>query len=137
MPAHSMNDQVIATGGRLVWVLNRDHQEYREDYNGTMIVVPPNNEKKVKMPFLDARKFLARGKAPAQYQPDGRRLVGPKSLYTEEIPEELEKEDRKLRGLPDTHKCMICNEEFDKAKALNMHVIRRHPDAEPGSKAIE
>lgn len=120
------------TGTRLVWVLNRDSRPYKEDYNGTLIVVPPNNEKKVKMPFLEARKFLSRGKPPAVYLPNGEVVTGPKALYTEEIAAEVEKE----KPVVDTDtKCMICNSVFDSPKALQIHVGRMHKDAEPGAKA--
>ena len=130
MPAETV-DNIKPTGSRLVWVLNRDVNPYRENFNGTDVVIPPNHEKRVKMPFLEARQFLRIGKPKAEYTPTGIVLRGPKALYTEEIQEEIEKENASLEGTTKKMTCMICMKKFDSKKALGMHVMRAHPDAEP------
>lgn len=120
------------TVSRLVWVLNRDSEWYREDFNGRTIEVPPNHEKRLKMPFLEARRFLSRGKPMAEYTPTGVRVRGPKALYTEEIAEEIEREEKILTKSPKVFKCMVCAKNFESQKGLGLHVMRAHPDAEPG-----
>ena len=124
------------TTNRKVWVLNRDGQPYVEDFKGRKIVVPPNDEKKLKMPFLEARQFLGQPKQPAEQRADGTWITGPKALYTEEIEEEVEKAEKNAeqqeKGLATT--CMICEKKFDTEHALKIHVGRAHPDMEEVTK---
>lgn len=128
MPAETV-ENIKPTGSRLVWVLNRDSAPYTENYNGTTVTIPPNHEKSVKMPFLQARHFLSRGKPAAVYTPTGKVVRGPKALYIEEIQSEIEAEADRSDGMEKT--CMICMKKFQNKKALGMHVMRAHPDAEP------
>lgn len=80
------------TTNRLVWVLNRHHMAYTEEFKGELITIPPNEQRLVKMPFLEARSFLGRGKKPAKKNPDGSWINQPKALYTEEIQDEYERD---------------------------------------------
>lgn len=92
------------TTNRLVWVLNRHHMDYTEEFKGELITIPSNNQRLVKMPFLEARSFLGRGKKPAKKNPDGSWLNQPKALYTEEIQDEYE---RDLERISDHEKSIL------------------------------
>ena len=72
-------------GSRPVWILNRFHQPYVEDFKGKTIVIPAGERKEVTMPYLEAREFLGRGRPPATQKIDGTWDGVPKALYTHEL----------------------------------------------------
>jgi hypothetical protein len=137
-------DSDLSLGSRLVWVLNRDTEPYTEKFRDEFITVPPNKEKKVKMPFLEARQFLGQGKPPAEKDVEGNYLPGkrPKALYTIDLTvDELGGNSKtldvamKATEAAIANKCMICNKQMGSEYALKVHLANMHPDASPGVSA--
>lgn len=138
-----MAEQSTATVSRVaqrrVWVINNHTEEYTETFKNKTYVIPPNGEKKVLLPFLTARKFLAQGKPPAERHPrTGEWLHKPKALQTVELTEEERKSlDKGLDLAAESKKeenafknmCMICNKQFKTAPALKAHTTKDHPNA--------
>ena len=114
---------------RNVWVLNSDSVSYTEEFNGETIVVPPNNEKKVQMPYLEARRFLGRGRPPGEQDHMGNWIVRPKALRTEEI-SPVRAQDFDAATEASEHRCQICSREFGSLHGLKIHVSTQHPNAE-------
>lgn len=83
-------------GSRKVWVLNRDTEDYSEEFRGQTVTVPANMKKELLMPFLEARRFLGQPKAPANIKVDGTYDTRPKALLTVELTDE---EMEEIEGL--------------------------------------
>lgn len=126
---------------RKVWVLNRHlNKEYKEEYRGEIVSVPPANEKKLLMDLVSAEKFLARGSTPQFFANDGiTELSIGKPLYIQELTEEevkihdpknyafdAKKEEKELKAL-----CTVCGEQLPTQKGLQIHIARKHPDLSP------
>lgn len=125
---------------RKVWVLNRHvNKEYKEEYRGEVVTVPPANEKKLLLDLVSAEKFLSRGATPQFFANDGvTELSIGKPLYIQELTveevmkydpknaAELKKEERELKAL-----CTICGEQLPTPKGLATHITRKHPDLSP------
>ena len=80
---------------RKVWVLNRHlSKTYREEYRGSMIEVPPKEEKSILMDAIAAEKFLGRPTMPQDFAPNGDEISMGKPLYIKELAkDETEKYD--------------------------------------------
>lgn len=130
-------------GNRPVWVLNSFDKEYREVFRGEEIVVPPNNEKKVKMPFLAANRFLHQPVTPAELLrlPNGTYKGVPKALRIEELSDsDLRAEGKSVESLNKEAKeadnkakltCAICGVQSTSEKGLKIHTTKAHPEFEP------
>ena len=132
-------DTDLSSGHRLVWVLNSDTVPYTEKFKGDPITVPANNEKKLKMPYLEAREFLKQGKPLAQQASNGTYLIRPKALRTEELTAEEKKgtvneiiEATKPAAM--TNKCMVCGKDCGSEHGLKIHMANFHEGATPGDK---
>ena len=126
---------------RKVWVLNSWNQPYIEEFQGSKIVVPPNNEKKIHMNYIEARHFLGVTKYPAALRPDGTFEGTPKMLRTEEMSSEETEEitGKTIKDLRSEVKreeteaksaCPICGSGFKNLKGMEIHVARMHPEYE-------
>ena len=130
---------VSRISNRRVWVINHDKEEYVEKFKATTYRIPPNGEKKVLLPFLTARKFLAQGKPPAEQNPADRTwLVKPKALQTIELTEEERKKldgglnleaEAKKETEAFKNMCMICNKKLKTPAVFKAHMAKEHPDA--------
>lgn len=130
-------DTDLSSGSRLVWVLNRDHAPYTENYKGDPITIPPNNEKRVKMPYLEACQFLGQGKPLAKSDVNGNRIIGPKALYKLELTDAEKKgtineviEKQVEKSSPG--KCMVCGKDCSSEHGLKVHMANFHEGATPG-----
>lgn len=133
-----------ANTNRKVWVVNNGTQEYQEMFRGDNIVVPPNGEKKVLMPFLAARRFLGQPVVAAEQiqRPDGTFMGVPKMLETIEISIKEAKElfgtdEKKLaKEIKEQEEkaalmCALCGYQTTSPKGLKIHTTKEHPNREP------
>lgn len=85
-----------ASMSRLTWVLNRDSDSYKAEFQGMKIEIPGNSEKIGKhvrdggnlMEYLAARKFITDLKQPQRFTDRGEPVFGPKALYDKELTDE-------------------------------------------------
>ena len=96
--------QIDETGGRLVWVLNKDEKySYKGTFQNVTVEIPPGRQKIAKpytkggnlMPYIDARAFITDLKEPQDFVMDRNGKPQPifrtKELYDLELtPEEYE-----------------------------------------------
>ena len=123
---------------RKVWVLNRHTTApYVEDYRGTKIEVPPQEEKKVLMDLIMAEKFLSKPAQLQEYGADGHtELSIGKPLYIKDLTiDEMKIHDPKSLDEFETDEgkfsCTICGETLPTVKGLSLHTKRKHPDYTP------
>lgn len=88
MPAEHVQDTTKPITARKVFVINNGSQEYVESFKGTTYRIPPNGVKEILMPFLEARKFLARPNGLYQADNQGNVLDMGKPLATIELSDE-------------------------------------------------
>ena len=128
----------LADASRKVYVCNRYHEAYRETWKGREIVVPPNGEKELLMPVLEANRFLGRPTVVVtqnDLRPDGSFPQIPKALYIVELTRD---ERKKLEGKTDEdldkeknqklNLCSVCGDSFPTEKGLGLHVRFKHSD---------
>lgn len=125
---------------RKVWVLNRHlSKTYREEYRGSMIEVPPKEEKSILMDLITAEKFLGRPTMPQDFAPNGDEVSMGKPLYIKELTkDETEKYDPKAATWlnPDgidteKYRCTICGKLQDSDASLKDHLETFHPNYKP------
>ena len=123
----------VKWGRRPVYVVNSYHEEYREVFRGKEIVIPPNGERKVKMPYLMARRFLGQPVAIPETLPNGSIKGSPKSLQTIELShDELEREGFVPKKGKSANEllCPLCGFEGKTAQGLSVHIAKQHADAQ-------
>lgn len=116
---------------RPVWVINDYHEPYKEDFRGSEVVIPPNGEKKVKMPFVSARRFLGQPIGMPEQLPNGQFKSAPKMLRTLELPiDELAKLGYAKKEANNELMCPLCGIEAKTAQGLSVHIGKMHADAQ-------
>ena len=125
---------------RKVWVLNRHlSKTYREDYRGSMIEVPPKEEKSILMDLITAEKFLGRPTMPQDFTPGGDEISMGKPLYIKDLTkEEVEKYDPQAATWlgnvgqdAEKFRCTICSKLTDGDASLKNHLETFHPNYKP------
>lgn len=118
-----------------MWVVNWGSEEFRDHWKGREIVVPPNRQKTVKMPYLEAERYLSKGYPMPDTRPDGSHEFPPKALHILEMTDEeiamengttvaqVKAEKERVQSL---HTCATCGDDFDSRKGLEIHVGRTH-----------
>lgn len=121
---------------RKVWVLNKYHLDYRENFKGREIVVPANEKKEVLMPVLEANRFLSRVAVPPTILPNGQYDSIPKALYLAEMTDEerSEKEGKTVSEIAKEKKsqekllmCALCGDSMKDKAGLKRHTTLKHP----------
>ena len=125
---------------RKVWVLNRHlSKTYREEYRGSMIEVPPKEEKSILMDLITAEKFLSRPTMPQDNTPGGDEISMGKPLYIKDLSkEEVEKYDptsatwiNPTGADVEKFRCTICSKLNDSDASLKSHLETFHPNYKP------
>jgi len=125
--------------GRSVWILNRHkEQTYKQEFQGHLVEVPPNEERSVHMDYLDAEAFLSQPDRPQDFDNAGREVYMGKPLYIAEMTDEERgkydpryKEKAKETEVMMDFACTICGKKLNTEKGLFLHTKRTHPDMEP------
>jgi hypothetical protein len=142
MAIESAADNVIPDTNRKVWVINHHTETHKEDFRGSEMVIPPNGEKKVLMPYLAARRFLAQVTPLGEKLPNGQWKTPPKALETVELtpaermvidgitPEELAKNANAVEEALKLQ-CQICQFQAKDSRGLKIHMTKEHGDREP------
>jgi len=142
MPIESAAENIIPDTNRKVWVINHYSEEYKEEFRGATIKVPPDGQKKLLMPFLAARRFLGQVTPVGEQLPNGKWKDPPKALATVELtpaerkaidgisPEDLAKNadavEKALRL-----QCQICQFQAKDDRGLKIHTTKEHGDRTP------
>ena len=141
MPVQSMvNLPTDRPHRRKVWVLNRHlSKAYQEEFRGSTIAVPPNEEKSILMDLGAAEKFLGRPVMPQDFAPSGDEISMGKPLYIKELTkQEIEKYNPdaatwlKPEGTDaEKYRCTICGKIQDSDTSLKSHLETFHPNYKP------
>lgn len=144
----SENIQQVSTaftkiiGSRKVCVINLNDQPYVEEFKGENIVIPPNGERKVFMPFWKASKFKSSCIAPPAMDITGERVKGGMVKMIKVV--ELTEDERMKLGemTPDElaakqveaeealgNMCGQCGYQAKTVQGLKMHTTKNHPEA--------
>lgn len=126
-------------GSRKVCVINLDEKEYKEDFKGEIITIPPNGVRKVFMPFWKATKFKSSCIAPPMQDMTGDAIKGGmvKMIKVVELieserhelgeltPEDIQKQVIQAEAKK-TLTCVECGFEAKNAPGLVLHNSAKH-----------
>lgn len=88
MNVTSARDDISPATARLVWVRNSANIYYEEEFKGNALRIPPKGEKKVLMPIIEARRFLAQPNGKLYEEDNEGRVINiGKPLFTTELSE--------------------------------------------------
>ena len=124
---------------REVWVVNlHKTQTYRQEYMGQVFEVPPQEEKKLHLEYMDAEGFLSKPDQPQTFDNVGKEIYMGKPLKIVEMnDEERMKFDPRYKAkaketeMLGKDRCTICGKKMEHPDFLVPHMKAVHPGREP------